>query len=50
MIDPLRALNTTILFLGFGVLLVAVAVVAERKRVEIARTTQRWRTRMEAWR
>jgi hypothetical protein len=48
-IDPLRALNTTILFLGFGVLLVAVAVIAERKRAEIARTTQRWRTRLEAW-
>ncbi len=48
-IDPLRALDKTVLFLGLGVLLVATAVVAERKREEIMRTTREWRSRLEAW-
>jgi len=48
-IDPLRALDKTILFLSLGVLLVLIAVAAERKREAIIRTTREWRSRLEAW-
>jgi hypothetical protein len=48
-VDPLRSLDKTVLFLSLGVVLMVTAVVAERKREEIIRTTREWRTRLEAW-
>lgn len=48
-INPLRALDKTVLFLSLGILLVGIAVLAERRREEIIRTTRQWWTRLEAW-
>jgi hypothetical protein len=48
-IDPLRALDKTVLFLSLGIVLVVTAVLAERKRDTIIRTTGEWRTRLETW-
>jgi hypothetical protein len=49
LIDPLRSLDKTVLFLALGLLLVVTAVAAERKRDEIMQATRAWRTRLEAW-
>ena len=48
-INPLRALDKTILFLSLGILLIVTAVLAERKREDIIRTTREWRVRLGAW-
>ncbi len=48
-VDPLLSLNKTVLFLSLGAVLVATAVLAERNRERIMRTTREWRTRLEAW-
>jgi hypothetical protein len=49
LIDPLRSLDKTVLFLALGLLLVVTAVIAERKRDEIMTATRAWRARLEAW-
>lgn len=48
-INPVRALDKTVLFLSLGVLLVVTAILAERRREQIIRTTRAWWTRLEAW-